>query len=137
MTDLRRALKASSIDYKVVKNTLAKRASEGTSVSSAKDSFSGPVAIAVGYDDPVILAKRMTEFSGKNEKLKVTGGVIDGRFLTSEEMKAIALLPPRNVLLSQVVGLLQSPMGKLAGAMNATITSFAYALRALEKKKSL
>lgn len=136
MTDLRRLLTGSSIDYGVVKNTLAKIASRDTDFSAAADSFAGPVGIAVGYDDPVLAVKKVLEFAKKNEKLKVTGAVVEGQLYGPTDLKAIADLPSREILLSMLAGALQAPLAKLAGALSATVTGFAYAMESLKAKNN-
>lgn len=135
ITELRSKLKSSSLEYRVVKNTLARRAAKGTPVDAAKDMFRGPVGLAIGYDDPVALAKEVIDFSKTNEKLEIRGGVIEGGVCNPEELKAISKLPSREVLLSMLVGAFQAPMSRLAGLLNATLTRFVYALEALKQKK--
>ena len=135
MTALRNALRSSAMEYKVIKNTLAKRAAQGTPVDAAKDILSGPVGIAVGYDDPVLLVKKVLAYNKSNEKLQIKGGVVEGALCTPAQIKAISELPPREVLLSILVGAMQSPLSKLAGLLHSTVTQFAYALEALKNKK--
>jgi large subunit ribosomal protein L10 len=135
LSELRRLLRSSEVDYQVVKNTLARVASQDTAVSVAKDAFKGPVGIAIGYDDSVTTAKKVIEFSKKNEKLKLSGGVIDGRLYDAGEVKAIAMLPSREVLLSMMAGTFQAPLSKMAAALAATVSSFAYAVGALKSKR--
>ncbi|HXX56925.1 MAG TPA: 50S ribosomal protein L10 [Thermodesulfovibrionales bacterium] len=135
LSELRRLLRSGGLDYRVVKNTLARIASQDTPVAVAKDAFKGPVALAVGYDDPVTAAKKIIEFSKKNEKLKLKGGVIEGKFLGAQEVRAVADLPPREVLLSMLAGALQAPMSKLARALSATVSNLGYAMHSLKTKK--
>jgi large subunit ribosomal protein L10 len=135
LSDLRRLLRGGHIDYRVVKNTLARVASQDTPIAVAKTAFKGPVAVAIGYKDPVMTAKKVIEFSKKNEKLKLSGGVIEGKLYTAQEVRAIADLPPREVLLSMIAGAFQAPASKLAAALSATVSSFAYALSALKTKR--
>jgi large subunit ribosomal protein L10 len=132
----RNSLRSSDIEYRVVKNTLAKRAAEGTSVDIVKDVFSGPIGIAVGYDDPVVLAKKVFEFHKSNKKLEVRGAVIEGSACSPEQLRSIAALPPREVQLSMLVGAMQAPVSKLVRLLNATLAQFAYAMEALKNKKS-
>lgn len=135
LSALRRLLRSGNMDYRIVKNTLARIASEDTPVSVAKSAFRGPVAIAIGYKDPVMTAKKVIEFSKKNEKLKLSGGVIEGKLYDVNEVKAIANLPSREVLLSMIAGAFQAPSSKMAAALAATVSSFAYAMTALKAKK--
>lgn len=135
LSALRRVLRSADMDYRIVKNTLARIASQDTPISVAKDAFKGPVAIAIGYTDPMMTAKKVVEFSKKNEKLKLSGGVIEGRLYNVSEVKAIAALPSREVLLSMLAGVFQAPSSKMAAALAATVSSFAYAMTALKTKK--
>ena len=136
LSDLRSLLREGKFEYKIVKNTLAKIASEGTSVSAAKDAFKGPVGIAISYDDPVLAVKKILEYAKKNDKLKVGIGLIEGSMCAAQELKAVADLPPRNVLLSMMAGGFQSPLNKLGWLLNATLSGFVNAFEALKEKKS-
>jgi len=137
LTNLRRLLRKSSLDYGVVKNTLAKIAARDTSVAVAESVFKGPIGIAIGYDDPVLVVKKVLEFMKTNEKLRVKGAVIEGKLCEPSEVKEIAELPSREVLLSILAGAFQAPASNMARALSATLSSFAYALQAHEKKKSV
>ena len=136
LTGLRRLLKSSSLDYSVVKNTLANIASQDTGMAAVKDSLKGPVGIAIGYDDPVLVLKKVLEFKKTNEKLQIKGAVVEGKFCGPEMVKEIADLPSREILLSMMAGAFQAPLSKLAGALNATVTSFAYAMESLKSTKN-
>ncbi|RJQ54769.1 MAG: 50S ribosomal protein L10 [Nitrospiraceae bacterium] len=135
ISGLRNGLRSAALEYKVVKNTLAKIAAEGTPVSAAKDSFTGPVGIAIGYDDPVLLVKKVLEYNRTNEKLQIKGGVIEGGFCSVDVLKKISELPPREVQLSMLAGTLQAPASKFARLLNATLVRFAYAVEALKQKR--
>jgi large subunit ribosomal protein L10 len=136
ISGLRDILRSAELEYKVVKNTLAKIAAEGTPVDVAKETLSGPIGVAIGYDDPVLLVKKVLEFSKSNDKLEIKGGVIEGDICSSEQITAISKLPSREVQLAMLVGAMQSPLSKLAGLLNSTLTQFAYAMEALKSKKS-
>jgi ribosomal protein L10 len=135
LSELRRLLREGDFEYKVVKNTLAKIAAEGTTVSAAKDSFKGPVGIAISYHDPVLTVKKILEYSKKNDKLKVGVGLIEGSICAPADLKAVADLPPRNVLLSMVAGGFKAPLNKLGYLLNATLCNFVNALESLKNKK--
>lgn len=124
-----------SLEYRVVKNTLARRASEGTLVESTKDTFTGPVGIAISYKDSALLAKKVLEFAKGNEKLKIKGGIIDGKVCEIKDIKAISELPSKETLLAMFIGAMQSPLNKAASALNATLAGFVYAMEALKNKK--
>lgn len=135
MAELRRQLRGSDVEFRVVKNTLLRIAVRDTALAPAEGSFKGPVGIAIGYGDPVAAAKDVFEFAKKNQKLKVTGGVIENAFYPSEELKAVAALPPRPVMLGILAGALQAPLSQMARLLAASMSNMAYALDALMKKK--
>lgn len=135
ITNLRHILRSADLEYRVIKNTLAKRATQGTPVEAGKDIITGPIGIAIGYDDPVLVAKKILEFSKGNDKLEVKGGIIEGNVYTPEQIKTISELPSREVQLSMLVGVMQSPLGKLAGLLNSTVTQLIYAFEALKQKR--
>jgi len=113
MNDLRRKLRAEGIEYKVVKNSILIRASAGNDGDLIKDFFKGPSAVALSYDDPIAPAKVLTQFAKDNEKLEIKVGVLNGKVLDAFAIKALALLPPREAML-----------GQLLAALNAIPTSF-------------
>ncbi|MEW6570854.1 MAG: 50S ribosomal protein L10 [Nitrospirota bacterium] len=135
LSELRRSLRDGNFEYRIIKNTLAKIASEGTPLFGVKESFRGPVGIAISYSDPIITVKKILDYSRKNDKLKVDGAVIEGAFCAPEELKAVAEIPSRQVLLSMLAGGLQAPISKFACALNATLSKFVHALEALKQKK--
>jgi large subunit ribosomal protein L10 len=128
-------LREFSFEYRVVKNTLAKRAADQTPADASKDTFVGPIGIAFSYGDPVLLAKKILEFSESNDKLEIKGGIVEGGICSPEDLKTISSLPSREVQLSMLVGAMQSPTSKMAGLLNATLTQFMYAMEALKDKK--
>jgi len=135
LSDLRRLLREGKFEYRVVKNTLAKIAAEGTAVAAAKDAFRGPVGIAISYDDPVLAVKKILEYSKKNDKLKVGIGFIEGTVCDPQDLRAVADLPPKNVLLATIAASFQSPLSQFGRLLTATLSRFAYALDALKNKK--
>jgi large subunit ribosomal protein L10 len=82
-----------------------------------------------------LTVKKILEYSKKNDKLKVGIGLIEGSVCASHELKAVAELPPKNILLSILAGTFQAPLSKLACALNATLSSFGYALTSLKNKR--
>ena len=123
MNSLRRQLKDAEIEYKVVKNSLLIRAAEGTDVALITDSFKGPSAVALSYDDPVAPAKILSEFAEDNEKLELKIGVMSGKSLDIAAIKALSALPSREVLLA-----------KLLSAMNGVPTGFVRTLNGVPQK---
>lgn len=117
MTELRRKLSEANVEYKVVKNTLLKRASEGTDAMLLADVFKGPSGIALSFDDPVAPAKVLTQFAKDNAKLEIKAGVMDGKMMDLDAITALSKLPSREELLAQVLS-----------AMNAVPAGFVRAL---------
>ncbi len=109
MDELRKELRALDVKYYVVKNTLARKAAEGTQFSEMTASLKGPVSIAISLDNPVNPAKGLFEFSKDHKALKLLSGCLDGKLLSEKEIKALAALPDldgmRSVLLSVLSGL--------------------------------
>lgn len=135
LSELRKILREKDVKYRVVKNTLAKIASQGTPVASASSTIKGPAGIAISYKDPVLTVKKVLEYSKKNEKLKISSGIIEGKLYAFEDIKAIAELPPKEVQLSILAGVFQAPLSKCAAALSATINKFIYAMNALKNKR--
>ncbi|MEO5358451.1 MAG: 50S ribosomal protein L10 [Nitrospirae bacterium YQR-1] len=136
LSDLRVNLRKNGIEYKVVKNTLAMLACEGTAVESAKGNFVGPVGLAIGFDDPISVSKKVFEYAKRNDKFKVLNGFVEGRLFDAKDLKKISELPPREVLLSQVAGCFSAPLGKMASLLDATVSRMVNALNALKEKKT-
>jgi len=103
MNDLRRKLRAEDIEFQVVKNTLLIRAAADTDVALIQDFFKGPSAVALSYDNPVTPAKVLTQFAKDNAKLEIKVGVMNGKVLDTDAIKALARLPSREVLLGQLL----------------------------------
>jgi large subunit ribosomal protein L10 len=136
ITELRESLRKEDVEYKVVKNTLARIASEGTPAEPAREHIKGPVGIALGYNDAAQVAKSPIEFAKTNEKFEVLGGVIDGIYFDLAALKKVAELPSREVLLSMMAGTFNAPASKMVGLLNATVARLGYALNALKDQKA-
>jgi len=137
VTELRRQLRGAGAELKVVKNTLAVLASEGTPLSVAKDHFRGPLSVAIGYDDPALPAKILRDFIAKekrDKKMRITVGVVEGNLLDAVRVKTVADLPSRNALLSMLLAGLQGPLAGLAGTMNGIVAKFVGTLIAIKEK---
>jgi len=134
ITELRAKLRKSQVEYRVVKNTLAMKAVEGTGLAPLKDHFIGPVGIALGYDDVVAPAKVLFEFNKTQEKLQLKIGVLDGKLLKPADIKALALLPSLNALRGKIVGLLQAPASRIVGVLAAPGGQIARVIKAKADK---
>lgn len=118
---LRRRLREEKIAYHVVKNTMMKLAAKGTDLEKINDYFKGPTAIAISHDDPVSLAKILTEFVKTQPQLEIKVGLIQGRVILPEEIKTLANLPSRDFLLAQILGGIQVPAQELAGIIQSAL----------------
>lgn len=117
-TELRKKLREAGVLYKVYKNTLVSRAIEGTEYESIKDVLEGPSAFAISADDATAPARILAEFAKKAPELEIKAGIVEGTYYDAEGMKAIASVPSREVLLSKLLGSLQSPVTNLARVLN-------------------
>lgn len=117
-TELRKQLREAGIVYKVYKNTLMKRAFEGTDFAQLDDLLDGPSAIAFGVDDATAPARIIDKAAKTMEALEFKGAVIDGAFYDAEGVKSIAAIPSRDELISKLLGSLQSPITNLARVLN-------------------
>ena len=122
-TELRKALREAGIIYKVYKNTLVKRAIEGTEFASLADSLEGPNAFAISTTDATAPARVLAEFAKKAPKLEIKAGVVEGTFYDENGMKVISEIPSREVLL-----------GRLFGSMQSPITNFARVIKQIAEK---
>ena len=141
MATLRRALREAGGEYKIYKNTLVRFAVQELGLE-LEDLLLGPTALAfVGQKadgspgDPGAVAKVLRDFAKTNDALEIKGGVLDNKILSADDLKALADLPPRDVLLAQLAGAFQAPMAKFAGLLQALPRDFAYGLQALIDKQ--
>jgi len=119
VTELRKRLREAGVEYTVLKNTLARRATEQAELSALDEHLTGPTAIAFSMTDAVAPAKILSEFAKKNDALKVKGGVVEGKVVGADQIKALAELPSREGLLSMLLSVLQAPMRNFALAVKA------------------
>ncbi len=136
ITSLRKKLRAVNAEFKVVKNTLMKRAAKDTDFGQLDKYFEGPTAVALTHGDPVALAKAMKDFAGASPKVRIKAGLFDGKVLGSKDVEAMADVPPREVLLARLAGGLASPISRLAQALSGTPRKLAYALNSIHEQKS-
>jgi large subunit ribosomal protein L10 len=128
---LRGALRSTGTEYKVFKNTLARRAVEEAGVEGVTDLLEGPVALAFVRGDAAAAAKALREFAKGNEALVIKGGLLGSRFVGPSDIEALAELPSREVLLAQIAGAFQAPLVKAAGLFQALPRNLAYGVKAL------
>jgi large subunit ribosomal protein L10 len=133
-TEVRRKLRAVRGELKVAKNTLIRRALKDTRYSSLEDKLGGPVGLIISNEDPVELAKTVVGFKDLGEKFKLRGGVVDGAPVTVEQIQALATLPPREVILAQLLGLLNAPATQLVRLLNEPGSGLVRLIDAIGKK---
>lgn len=134
-TKLRSELRKVGVEYKVIKNTLISKASDIAGLEGLKDVLNGMTAIAISKDDHVAAAKVLCEYAKKHENFVVKAGFIDGKVVGPEEIKTLAELPSKEVLVATVLGTLNAPITGLATVLNGTIRSLAIALQAIADQK--
>ncbi|MDO8686971.1 MAG: 50S ribosomal protein L10 [Dehalococcoidales bacterium] len=131
MTTLRRRLQESNSEYKVVKNTLARIALERDGGNDAATSFEGPTAIVMGYGDITAPARILIDYIRESQaSLSIRGGFLKNRLITAEEVKTLATLPSREILLAKVLGQMQSPIVGLLGCLTSPIRGIMGVLQA-------
>lgn len=119
VTELRKQLREAGVEFQVLKNSLVRRATAAAELTELDEVLSGPTAIAFSGDDAVAPAKILNDFAKKNEALKLKGGVVEGRVVGVDQIKALAELPSREGLLSMLLSVLQAPMRNIALAVKA------------------
>jgi large subunit ribosomal protein L10 len=119
VTQLRKTLREAGVEFQVLKNTLTRRATANAELTELDSHLSGPTAIAFSKDDVVAPAKILSDFAKKNDSLKVKAGIVEGKVVDVDQIKALADLPSREGLLSMLLSVLQAPMRNFALAVKA------------------
>ncbi|MCZ7529390.1 MAG: 50S ribosomal protein L10 [Acidimicrobiia bacterium] len=135
LAELRSALRPAATEYKVFKNSLARRAVEASGHEELLDLLEGPVAFAFVQGDAAVAAKAIDDFAGDHDALIVKGGLLGDTFLAAVDVKALAKLEPRDVILAKIAGAFQAPMTKAAGLFSAIPRQMAQLTQALVDKR--
>ena len=135
VSELRRLCRESNVEFRVVKNTLAKLGVAKTEAAELDGYFEGPTALAVSRDSENLGAKILAKFAKDNPKLEVRIGVLSGKPLTKENIDSLSKLPPREVLLSMLLGTLKAPTSSLVYVLSGVLSKFARTLLAIQQEK--
>ncbi len=135
LAKLRRALRVHGAEYKVYKNTLARFGAKDSGMDGLVELLSGPSAITFVKGDASIVAKTLRDHAKVDQLLILKGGVIAGKAVSAADLKIIADLPSREVLLAQLAGMLQAPLNKTANLLQAPMRKVAYGLKSLIESK--
>lgn len=136
ITQLRKSITGAGGTYRVVKNTLLRRAAEDTPAKAIEEFFVGPTAIAMAMGDPLGVAKALVDFSKDNEKLEIQGGILGEQVLDVTAVQALAKMPSKEVLLAKMLGSINAPIANFVGVLAAIPRQFVYVLKAIENQKS-
>ena len=135
VTELRNNFRQANVDYKVYKNTLTEIAAKEAGLEELIPFLEGPTAIAFGIDDPVAPAKILTDAIKKYKKIEFKAGVVDGKVIDVDEVKALAELPSREELIAKMLGSMNAPITNLVGVLSGTTRALVYALNAIKEQK--
>lgn len=135
MTELRAKLREAGVDYKVVKNTLARLAAKKAEYDEVDDYLTGPTAIAFSDEDPVAPAKVLADFAEEHEELEIKAGILQGSLIGQEQLDSLADIPPREELIAQVLTKMKAPVNGLVNALNDPLKSLAHVLNAIKEEK--
>jgi large subunit ribosomal protein L10 len=135
ITELRRKLKEQDVEYKVVKNTLTSIAIKDFDYN-LDEFLEGPTAVAFSYEDPVAPAKVLVDFAKTHKQLEIKAGVVEGKVTDKDVIGELAKMPPKEQLLANAVGAIQSPLYGIVGVLQGTLRNMVYTLQAIQDKKA-
>ena len=135
ITELRKLFREAAVDYKVYKNTLTSLAASQLGVVGVDEYLVGTTALATSKDDPVAPAKIVKEFSAKHDNLKVKAGILNKQVISSDDVIALAAVPPRDILLGMLLGAMQAPISGLLSVLQGPIRSLAFVLKSLAEQR--
>ncbi|MFN3477311.1 MAG: 50S ribosomal protein L10 [Candidatus Methylomirabilales bacterium] len=136
ITELRNLLRKASVEYRVIKNTLAELAINGTELQGLREYLRGPTAIAFSFEDPITPTKILTTFAKNKPALQIKGGCVEGRVLGPQAIQALSELPPREVLLRGLIGKMRAPLYNLVGIMKGQLLALVRILDAIRAQKA-
>lgn len=135
VTSLRDQMRQAGIEYRVLKNTMMTRATDELGIEGAGDLLKGPTAAAFGYEDPAAPAKILVEFIKKAKKTEIKGGMLEGRVIGIDQIKYLAELPSKEVLVAKLLGTMNAPIQNLVGVLAGVPRALVCALAAIQEQK--
>ncbi|MFM9226637.1 MAG: 50S ribosomal protein L10 [Actinomycetota bacterium] len=136
LASLRTSLRGVGAEYRVYTNTLARNAARESGIEGLESLLTGPTALAFVDGDVAAVAKTLKEYAKTNPLLVIRGGAVAGKAVTAKDVETLADLPSREVMLAQLAGLIQAPLVKTAGLLQALPRNMAYGLKALVDQKN-
>ncbi len=135
-SDLRRRFRRAEgeIEYRVAKNTLLRRAVQGTQAEGLLEFLTGPTALAIAFDEPSAVAKALVDYAKDHEVLSIKGGVVEGEVVDPAAIRRFAALPSKQELRGMLAGTIQAPMRNLAGTLHALLGNLRNALDARQRQ---
>lgn len=135
LTELRKKLREENVEYRVVKNTLAKIAVKGTDLENLADDFKGPVGVAFGFGDPVAAPRVLVDYVKKNKSMVLKVASMAGDKFGLDKIKVLAELPSRDQMLGQIAGMMQAPVQNMMNCLVGVPRGFVNCLNALKEQK--
>ncbi len=135
INNLRKSFRGASVQYRVVKNTLARLSAKSAGYDDLLEYLEGPTALAFGMDDPTAPAKIITKFTKETDKLKIKACLFEGVLIGTDRINEIINLPTKDELLGKLAGTLHAPLSKLVFSLNGILTKLVFALDAVRKQK--
>lgn len=136
MTELRSKLRVPGIEIKVLKNTMLRFALQKAGCDDAAAQVNGPNAVVFSKEDPVMPAKVLSEYAKTHKNLEIKFGILEGQTINAEKIKNLADLPPREILIAQVLGTMQAPISSFANVLNANLTGLVRTLDQIREQKA-
>lgn len=134
-TDIRKKFRKQKLEYKVIKNNIIRRALEKTSLKDLEKYIDGPTGVVISYEDPVVPAKLLKDFSAEHENMKIRVGLVEGKVADVAMIKFVAGLPAKEVLIAKVLGGMKAPIANFVFALKGVLNKFVYTLEAVKKTK--
>jgi large subunit ribosomal protein L10 len=135
LSELRKLCRESGIEYRVVKNTLARRGVKGTAAEELEAQLEGPTALAIGRESENVSARIIAKFAEEHEAPKFKAGIVEGKVIDATGLLALSKLPSKEKLLSTLLASVKSPGSNLASVLQGTLRNLLYGLNAIIEKK--